>query len=59
MSGQQTYRISYYIKDEEDDGIPFEEKMADLTSTLKQQIKKEQVLNEEIATQLSKIGMSL
>jgi type I restriction enzyme M protein len=47
------------IPDEEDDGIPFEEKMADLTSTLKQQMDKEQVLNEEIATQLAKIGVSL
>lgn len=47
------------IPDEEDDGIPFEEKMADLTTNLKQQMDKEQELNEEIATQLAKIGMSL
>ena len=47
------------IPDEEDDGIPFEEKMADLTATLKEQMDKEQELNEEIATQLAKIGMSL
>ena len=47
------------IPDEEDDGIPFEEKMAVLTTTLKQQIDKEQDLNKEIATQLVKIGLSL
>lgn len=47
------------IPDEEDDGIPFETKMADLTATLKQQMDKEQELNEEIATQLAKIGMTL
>lgn len=47
------------IPDEEDDGIPFEEKMADLTATLKEQMDKEQELNNEIATQLAKIGMSL
>ncbi|PKR80957.1 DNA methyltransferase [Brumimicrobium salinarum] len=47
------------IPDEEDDGIPFEEKMQTLTATLKEQMDKEQELNEEIATQLAKIGMSL
>ena len=47
------------IPDVEDDGIPFKEKMADLTDTLKQQIDKEQKLNKEIAIQLGKIGMSL
>ena len=47
------------IPDVEDDDIPFEEKMKDLTYTLKQQINKEQELNKEIATQLGKIGMSL
>ncbi len=47
------------IPDEEDDGIPFEDKMASLTSTLKEQMDKEQELNQEIATQLAKIGMSL
>lgn len=47
------------IPDEEDDGIPFEKKMADLTATLKAQMDKEQELNEEITTQLAKIGMSL
>ena len=43
----------------EDDGISFETKMAALTSTLKQQINKESELNNEIATQLAKIGLIL
>ena len=47
------------IPDEEDDGIPFEEKMQSLTATLKEQMDKEQELNNEIATQLAKIGISL
>ncbi len=47
------------IPDEEDDGIPFEEKMQSLTVLLKEQMDKEQELNQEIATQLAKIGMSL
>lgn len=47
------------IEDEEDDGIPFEEKMADLTATLKQQMEKEEELNREIAEQLAKIGIEL
>ncbi|WP_299601078.1 class I SAM-dependent DNA methyltransferase [uncultured Aquimarina sp.] len=47
------------IPDEEDDGIPFEEKMASLTATLKEQMDKEQELNKEIASQLAKIGISL
>lgn len=47
------------IPDEEDDGIPFEEKIQSLTVLLKQQMDKEQELNEEIATQLDKIGMRL
>ena len=47
------------IPDEIDDGIPFEDKMAELTATLKQQMNKEAELNQEIETQLSKIGFSL
>ena len=47
------------IPDEEDDGIPFEDKMAELTATLKQQMDKEADLNQEITTQLSKIGFGL
>ncbi len=43
----------------EDDGEPFEEKMARLTSTLKEQIKEEEKLNVEIEKQLKKIGFNL
>lgn len=42
-----------------DDGISFETKMAELTSTLKQQMNKEVELNNEIAIQLAKIGLTL
>ena len=47
------------IPDEEDDGIPFEEKMADLSATLKEQMEKEEKLNQEIKDQLSNIGIKL
>jgi type I restriction enzyme M protein len=47
------------IEDEEDDGIPFEEKMTELTATLKQQMEKEKDLNKEIVEQLAKIGIEL
>ena len=47
------------IPNEEDDGIPFEDKMADLTAKLKEQMDKEAELNQEIENQLSKIGFSL
>ncbi|MBU2905120.1 type I restriction-modification system subunit M [Arenibacter algicola] len=47
------------IEDEEDDGIPFEDKMAELTTALKKQMVKEEALNEEIKQQLSKIGFNL
>ena len=47
------------IPDEVDDGVPFEDKMADLTKTLKAQMKKETDLNQEIEKQLAKIGFSL
>ncbi len=47
------------IPDEIDDGIPFEEKIAALTSELGEQMKKETELNEEIRKQLSNIGISL
>jgi type I restriction enzyme M protein len=47
------------IPDEEDDGISFETKMAELTATLKQQMDKEAELNQEVATQLTKIGFQL
>jgi len=47
------------IPEEEDDGIPFEEKMADLTTKLKEQMEKESEMNEEIKVQLGKIGFNL
>lgn len=47
------------IKPPEDDGIPFEDKMTDLTATLRHQFQQEAVLNEEIKTQLEKIGFKL
>ncbi|NLP56843.1 class I SAM-dependent DNA methyltransferase [Lutibacter sp. B1] len=47
------------IPDEEDDGIPFETKMADLTTVLKEQMAKEEALNKEIKQQLAKIGFEL
>jgi type I restriction enzyme M protein len=47
------------IPDEEDDGIPFEDKMEALTSLLKNQMEKEAELNKEIATQLTKIGFGV
>ncbi len=47
------------IKEAEDDGIPFEEKMETLTQTLKKQFAKEEVMNEEIKKQLAKIGFSI
>jgi len=47
------------IPDEEDDGVPFEDRMADLTKTLAGQIEKEQQLNDEIKKQLEKVGFNL
>jgi len=47
------------IPDEEDDGIPFEDKMADLSATLKEQMEKEAELNQEIKDQLFNIGVNL
>lgn len=47
------------IPDEEDDGITFEDKMADLSATLKEQMEKEIQLNQEIKEQLSNIGVNL
>jgi type I restriction enzyme M protein len=47
------------IKDAEDDGIPFEEKMKKLTTTLKEQFAKEEEMNEEIKKQLKNIGFSI
>ena len=47
------------IPDEEDDGIPFEDKMNDLITTLAQQIEKEKVLDDQLKEQLAKIGFEL
>ena len=47
------------IPDEEDDGIPFEQKMAELSATLNEQMEKEAQLNQEIKDQLSNIGVNL
>jgi type I restriction enzyme M protein len=47
------------IPDEEDDGVPFEEKMAELTATLSKQIEQEKVLDIELKEQLAKIGFKI
>lgn len=47
------------IKDEEDDGIPFEEKITELTKKLSEQMAEEKRLNEEIMKQLAKIGIEI
>jgi type I restriction enzyme M protein len=47
------------IPDEVDDGVPFDEKMAELTTKLSEQMKKEKELDEEIKKQLSNIGFNL
>jgi len=47
------------VKDEEDDGIPFEEKIAGLTKKLDEQMKKEKKLDEEIKKQLKNVGFNL
>jgi type I restriction enzyme M protein len=47
------------IPDEEDDGIPFEDKMQSLTVLLKEQMEKEAQLNQEIKEQLANIGVNL
>jgi len=47
------------IPDEEDDGIPFEEKIATLTGNLKEQMLESDKLDKEIKKQLQKIGITL
>lgn len=47
------------IKEEKDDGIPFEEKMKKLTAELKEQMEEEIKLNDEIKKQLAKVGFKL
>jgi type I restriction enzyme M protein len=47
------------IPDEEDDGVPFEEKMAELTQELGEQMQEGQQLDEEIKRQLAKVGFKI
>jgi type I restriction enzyme M protein len=47
------------MADEEDDGIPFEDKMNNLTSLLSQQITQEKILDDDIKIQLAKIGFQI
>lgn len=47
------------IKDEEDDGIPFAEKITGLTKKLAEQITEEKKLDKEIKKQLKNIGYDL
>ncbi|WP_203522454.1 N-6 DNA methylase [Fusobacterium sp. IOR10] len=47
------------IKDEEDDGIPFEEKMQTLTKNLSEQFKKSAELEAEIRKNLASIGFGV
>lgn len=47
------------IKDEEDDGVPFAEKISELTKTLAQQMAQEKVLDDEIKKQLKNAGIEL
>ena len=44
------------IPDEEDDGVPFEDKMSDLVMTLGEQMAEGRQLDEEIKRQLLKVG---
>lgn len=47
------------IADEVDDGIPFADKMAQLTATLKEQMAQEEQMNEKIKKQLKKVGFEI
>ncbi len=47
------------IPDEEDDGVPFEEKIAALTRELREQMEEEERLNAQIREQLRKIGVEV
>lgn len=47
------------IPDEVDDGIPFEDKMKELTTKLSEQMNEEKNLNDEIKKQLKSIGFEL
>jgi len=47
------------IPDEEDDGVPFEDKMAALTAELAAQMKEAEALDKEIKAQLAKVGFEV
>ena len=47
------------IEEEEDDGVPFEEKMARLTAELSEQMKQSTDLDERIRTNLGELGYEL
>ncbi len=47
------------VRDDEDDGLSFDETMNELTSVLKQQIEEEKNLNDELKNQLSRIGYKI
>ncbi|MCL0068610.1 N-6 DNA methylase, partial [Thermodesulfovibrionales bacterium] len=47
------------IKDEEDDGIPFEEKIATLTEQLSRQMEEEKVLDNKIKQSLKSMGFEI
>jgi len=47
------------IPDEEDDGIPFKNKMKNLTETLKEQMDEAQQLDMEIKVQLAKVRFEI
>jgi len=47
------------IPDEEDDGVPFEEKMAKYTAELKEQMEEGNRLDEEIKKSLKDIGLEI
>jgi type I restriction enzyme M protein len=47
------------VAEEEDDGIPFAEKMAELTETLKKQFEESHKLEEEIKKNLSGLGYEI
>lgn len=48
-----------WIPEEEDDWIPFEDKMKVLTEKLGEQMAKEEIMNDEIKKQLEKIGFKI
>jgi len=47
------------VAEEEDDGVPFSEKMATLTATLKEQFAESARLEEEIRKNLSILGYEI